>query len=253
MSALRRICLLSSTGRFKPGLKSFLLGQSSTDKTDMAGYIANAVLLATVCLIGGLVYATIYNLYISPLKVYPGPVSHAISRLPLDIARLRGNHHKHLRWLHDKYGPVARVAPGEVSTIKGKSWAEIYGPRIGRLEMPKADLGHRLNGVHGILTAPTRGQHRRQRRMLAHAFSAQGLREQENRINHFVNLLMVGLTERANIAPVDMAEWFHWTSFGNYLHPCYQFGSLTLPWTLLAILHLARLLAAWSRSPLTNG
>ena len=151
-----------------------------------------------------------YNLFFSPLRIYPGPWLYAISSLPIEIARVRGIHFKVLEELHAKYGPVVRTRPNEISMIDGSGWAEIYGFRPGVAELGKADLGKRSNGAHSILTAPSREQHRRARRMLAHAFSAQGLREQENRIQHYVDLLIRRIHENceSGLKTLNLEAWY---------------------------------------------
>ena len=48
---------------------------------------------------------------------------------------------------------------------------------------------------------------------ITHAFSAQGLREQESRIKHYVDLLMLGLSSHGKAEPVNVVDWFNWTTF----------------------------------------
>ena len=66
--------------------------------------------------------------------------------------------------------------------------------------------------MQGILGAD-REDHSQYRRLLSHAFSGQGLREQEFRINHYVDLLMTGLANHSLSGTQDMVSWFNWTTF----------------------------------------
>ena len=54
--------------------------------------------------------------------------------------------------------------------------------------------------------------HGRQRRLLAHGFSEKALREQESIINKYIDLLISRLHQRCS-DPVDMTEWYNWTTF----------------------------------------
>jgi hypothetical protein len=54
-----------------------------------------------------------------------------VSELPATIALVRGNQHTYYRWLHEKYGPVVRVSPDELSFVSVNAREEIYGFRVG--------------------------------------------------------------------------------------------------------------------------
>src|ERR1700761_1842879 len=79
-----------------------------------------------------LIYRTailLYNLYFHPLSSVPGPRLFAISNLPYAVALCGGRWPYKLKELHDKYGPVVRFAPDDVSFISAAAWKEIYGFR----------------------------------------------------------------------------------------------------------------------------
>ena len=165
--------------------------------------------VAVICAYIG--HKLLHNLYLSPLSAYPGPFFSKIFHFPTDYLLLTGTFHLHLEKLHQQYGPVVRTRPNELSSIKGTTWSEVYGPRLP--EMMHSDPHPRTNGVEGVSSATTE-DHRRFRKMLSPSFSAQGMREQEPRIQKFVDLLIAGLEERAvKKEPVDMAAWFNWTTF----------------------------------------
>ena len=67
----------------------------------------------------------------------PGPWINSISELPAALALMQGEQHIYYRSLHDKYGPVVRVSPNELSFISVDAREEIYGHRVGCKQMPK--------------------------------------------------------------------------------------------------------------------
>lgn len=66
-----------------------------------------------------------------PLRAVPGPWANKISELPAALALVTGNQHVYYRSLHDKYGPVVRVSPNELSFVRPEAREEIYGLRVG--------------------------------------------------------------------------------------------------------------------------
>ncbi|PSN65308.1 putative benzoate 4-monooxygenase cytochrome P450 [Corynespora cassiicola Philippines] len=154
----------------------------------------------------------IYRLYLCPLKSIPGPLLQAVTNIPHDIACIRGTRHKHLEKLHAKYGPIVRVAPFEVSIIDNSIWRDVFGFRRNDVECPKGDIQERINGYSGILDT-NRADHRRFRRLLAHAFSEQSLRQQEHRMAQQVDMLIAGLRKQSPKGPLDITLWVQWTTF----------------------------------------
>ncbi|KAK8093445.1 cytochrome P450 [Apiospora hydei] len=160
---------------------------------------------------GHVVYQIIYNIFLSPLRRFPGPLLYTATSIPYDIANARGDAVTVLARLHDKYGPVVRVRPTELSYIDGHVWKDVYGFRSGKEEWFKGDVIHYLNGVPGIISAP-KDAHRRYRRSLAHAFSSQGLQEQSPRIGTHVDRLVEGLGQHSEAGPIDMVPWLSWVT-----------------------------------------
>jgi averantin hydroxylase len=154
----------------------------------------------------------VYNLWLSPLAKVPGPLSHAISNIPHDIACIRGVRHLHLEKLHEQYGSIVRISPNELSFIDSCIWRDVYAHRKGDAECAKADKQENPNGYPGILDAD-RIDHRRYRRLLGHAFSEQSLRPQEPRLQYHVNELISGLRQDSKAGPQDFTEWLQWVTF----------------------------------------
>lgn len=163
---------------------------------------------AGVVLLG--IYHVLWNLFLTPLRVYPGPLLWKLSHIPADYWRMKGTYHLKLHQLHQTYGPVVRIRPNELSSIKGTTWTEVYKPS--QPEFMKCEAGPPPNGVHGLAFSPS-PQHSRNRKLLSHAFSLQGMREQEPRIQKYVDQTIAGITKQSSKGPVDMLAWMNWTTF----------------------------------------
>lgn len=159
-----------------------------------------------------------YNFYFHPLKSYPGPKFLIAARLPYLKWMASGTLVPHFRELHEKYGPVVRVAPNELSYTSPEALKIIYGhrqPGEGFRKNP-AFFQPATNGVHSILTSEGEA-HSSVRRKILPAFSDKALSDQTDILQHFTSLLINKLRERVE-APgvsnsVDMFEWYIWTTF----------------------------------------
>ena len=69
-----------------------------------------------------------------------------------------------------------------------------------------------MNGVYSVLGA-NRADHSRFRRLLSHAFSDKGIREQNPLIRRYTDLLIQKLYEHAGQGSQNMVDWYTWTTF----------------------------------------
>lgn len=125
--------------------------------------------------------------------------------VPFDIAEL-----------HEKYGPVVRVAPNELAFAHRRAWKEVMGG--GREEsLPKwaAVMRSMTNMAPNIQNTVDKDEHAMLRRAMAPGFSDRSLRGQEALVNRHIDLLMVRLRENCGDgkALVDMTKWFGFATF----------------------------------------
>lgn len=122
-----------------------------------------------------------------------------------------------LQHLHQKYGPVVRIGPNELSFVATsvETWRTIYSRRP--QEMPKFLGGTGLhppyNGVAGI-EASTQGAHARIRKAMSPAFSERALIDQEEFITSYIEKLL-SILRRSDPKPAkhDFARLFNWMAF----------------------------------------
>ncbi|KAL2832738.1 cytochrome P450 [Aspergillus pseudoustus] len=177
-------------------------------------YSAGCALAATLFLYQ--IGCFVYNLYLHPLRNYPGPRLAAISRLPLTYTTLCGHSAFWIHKLHQKYGPVVRVAPSDLSYTDQRAWNDIYGSTPAHpLSFPRdPGLFHFLNDEeHRPSIGDCDGdEHRRIRRAYAPAFSKRALAEQEPLFQRYADALVTrGMETQGNVA--NVSELFAHTFF----------------------------------------
>ncbi|QDS68969.1 hypothetical protein FKW77_008901 [Venturia effusa] len=136
----------------------------------------------------------IYNIYFHPLAKFPGPRLSAATDIIAAFQDVLGKRSKYNVELHARYGGVVRTRPNELSFIGEDAWKDICMHRQGHKQMAKA--GQPPGGTPSILHAGDE-DHARQRRLLSHAFSERALRDQEDIIQGYVDLLVSNLREDA--------------------------------------------------------
>jgi cytochrome P450 len=119
--------------------------------------------------------------------------------------------------LHEKYGPVVRVSPHEISFNDPRAWKDIHG----HLKPGKANIIKHpdwfvpaINDVHTIISAND-VDHARMRRIFSNAFSDKALKLQEPLFAKYADLLVFKLKEVAKDPEhqVDMVRMYNYTTF----------------------------------------
>lgn len=156
------------------------------------------------------------NLFFHPLRSFPGPPLHAMSRLPYCWKLLRGTMPYDVLNLHQKYGDIVRIAPDELAFSNAAAWKEIMGHRPGVEEFGKLKNFYRPVEASPInVVNAGREEHSALRRQLAHGFSEKSMREQEPIIKLYIDLLIQRLHENcdAGAKAINLTAWYNWTTF----------------------------------------
>jgi cytochrome P450 len=157
----------------------------------------------------------LYNLFLHPLRRYPGPFLWKATRLTYMRRMVSGSLPCDIAALHVRYGPVVRVAPNELAFAHTRAWKEIVSG--GRDELPKWASVMRAMDLTpaNIQNTVDKSEHTMLRRCMAPGFSAQSLRSQEALITKYVDLLMIRLREicEEGQAKLDVMSWMNFASF----------------------------------------
>jgi hypothetical protein len=172
----------------------------------------------------------IYRLYFHPLCEFPGPRLWAVSRFPYTYNLATGALPHRILQLHEQYGPIIRLAPGELSFTMEEAWSDIYGKQQGKPQLQKDQCQMYLapNMAKSLLTEPNDASHGRMRRVFhiafssmdvdycrrnfSHAFSEKTLRESEPILQKYFDKLILQLRENVG-KPIDMVVWYEYTLF----------------------------------------
>ena len=113
-----------------------------------------------------------------------------------------------------------RIVPCEDYRTDDWSRPDIYStPPKGKKQIPKDQefYGDSFDNSHSILEADD-VTHARQRRILSHAFSEQALRDQEDLIHQYTDMLISRLHEQVNgpsSGKIDLVRWLNFTTFDS--------------------------------------
>ena len=116
---------------------------------------------------------------------------------------------------HEKHGDIVRTGPNQLS-LNGNFWPEVFGlARSGKPEFSHWDDFYQHGDKSNQSLFPAdKDNHRRQRRVIAHAFSDAAIKEQETLIKKYVDMLFDHLrSDAVQGQPTDMLKWYNFTTF----------------------------------------
>ncbi|KAH8146325.1 uncharacterized protein LAJ45_09518 [Morchella importuna] len=160
-----------------------------------------------------LVVEAFYNLFINPNSIYPGPKLAAVTKHWISVPWVAGNYPLIIKGLHEKYGPVVRIGPNELSYSSASSWKDIYGHVGGRKVFTKSSFYN--DGTEpSVVSERDPHKHGRLRRLLSNGFSARSLAEQEPVVHQFVDKFIMQINKHVtNPKGDDMVKWYTFVAF----------------------------------------
>jgi cytochrome P450 len=158
----------------------------------------------------------LYNLFWSPLRTVPGPWWYAATPFPRLWLYFSGREPWAVKDMHERYGPVVRLAPYEVSFIDEKAWPDIYGYKTAT-HKDATWYPFSPETKKSIILADDENHHR-MRKMFLPAFSARALREQSGLLNGYAERLIKVLRSRLETDDVvDLVKMYNLTTYVSAL------------------------------------
>lgn len=161
--------------------------------------------------------------------------------------------------IHERYGPVVRIAPNELAFAHPSAWRDIMG---GKQDLAKWDEYYKVQHrqATNIMFAPAE-EHARMRRAAGIGFSDRVLREMEPLIQNSIGLLIRRLRDQCESPEVDgkidMSKWYNFTTFdliGNLVmgesYHCLENADYH-PWVrpIYQVTHISAIMSSLSHYP----
>jgi cytochrome P450 len=186
----------------------------------IGGLAFSVVILLTISYFGRI----LYDAFFRPLSRFPGPKLRAVSKLPGIYTTITGRDAFVRSELHEKYGPVVRVNPTEISFTSGaEAWEAIYGFKKQRPYRDPQFYAVGVNGCADVVTADEEN-HSRQRKILSTGFSDKAIKGYEPSLKSWVQTMITKMFEQMEKAgEVDMCKYLNCATFdimgGWVFHP----------------------------------
>ncbi|KII83948.1 hypothetical protein PLICRDRAFT_432908 [Plicaturopsis crispa FD-325 SS-3] len=146
-----------------------------------------------------------------PLARYPGPILCKLSKLWLAYKCLSGKQHIYYEELHNKYGPVVRTGPNELSFCD----ASVIAPLMGPNGLPKGPIweGRRLSKqkTKTLIALTDAKDHARRRKPWLRGLNSTALKDYEIIIERRTSQLVSALA--AQKGAVDMTQWISFFAY----------------------------------------
>ncbi|KAE9368985.1 cytochrome P450 [Stipitochalara longipes BDJ] len=166
--------------------------------------ISAGILLVVV---GYLLYI-FYHAYATPLRNVPGPWYAKFTHLWLKVQVLGGRRVHYIHELHQRYGPIVRIAPAEIAVADSASFREIHRIKSGYLKSP----WYQEFGPPGVFTMIDPHQHAKRRQLLARGFSKSYLRQNwEHVVKEKAEMAVGKIGRDAERGTADILKW--WTFY----------------------------------------
>jgi hypothetical protein len=161
-----------------------------------------------------------YRITVHPLARFPGSLLSKITSLSVYIQAVSGDRHITSLQEHEKYGPIVRIAPNQLSFNTSTALRSIY--QSGRQKNPLRkspwyDTIDAPSGAYSTHTEISRTKHAFRRRVLEHAFSDSALRSAEGFVIENTEILCKVVADQHGSGEwsktLNMSEIFTWFAY----------------------------------------
>ncbi|KAI9041023.1 putative Cytochrome P450 [Aspergillus affinis] len=158
-------------------VRGFDMTLFETDTNDVAFLHDYQVAMPKMGSKGSISYV-VYQVWLHPLAIYPGPFIAKLTDLYSVSHAVRGDRHEDTYRLHERYGRIVRIGPNRVTILDAGALRPIYG------HQGNVQKSQWYSGFYGLSIFNTidRSDHARRRRVISHAFSDQAVRAMEPHI-----------------------------------------------------------------------
>ncbi|KAI0441523.1 cytochrome P450 [Xylaria telfairii] len=166
-----------------------------------------------VTIVAGTCAYIIYQCLFAPLAIFPGPVAAKLSKGWRAYATYRGQWHRDLIALHQRYGPVVRIGPNELSIGDPEAFRQIYRTNAA---YPKSASYSIWQGSRPFDLSGERNEkiHSTQRRLVARVYSMESMLRLESQMDELVTTLLGKFDDVAfSKQTIDLSYWLQLFAF----------------------------------------
>ncbi|EXJ66251.1 uncharacterized protein A1O5_10403 [Cladophialophora psammophila CBS 110553] len=166
------------------------------------------------------VFLTIlYNLFFHPLRRYPGPFLARISWLWSRIRNFHGCKSERIHAAHERYGPIVRIGPNELSFANPAAVRDIYNSK----SFVKEETFYRAKRIFHedhMFSFRNVEAHNQRRKLLARGFSQVAINQFETNLVSKIQTLLDQWERlsRSTDEPINVYPWVHWLGFDTVYH-----------------------------------
>lgn len=165
---------------------------------------------------------SLYRLFLHPLASVPGPFAAKITGLWRTWRYFRMSWHDDVLYLHDTYGPVVRIAPGEVSVVDGDTVKRLYSHGNNTKKTGWYDTWSNGVTVPILFSETQKHIHAALRRRVSSSYSTTNVLKYEPYMQDCFDLCMKKFHKYADgRTAIDMSEWTHALAFDIVGELCY--------------------------------
>ncbi|KAK5052108.1 hypothetical protein LTR84_002912 [Exophiala bonariae] len=147
-----------------------------------------------------------YNIFLHPLRKVPGPFVAKFTSKWLEYQGFTGHKTATLHNMHQKFGPVVRVAPDELLFSDPALIKKIYGFKASYLKT-SFYTGFDDYGEPVLFTLRDRSLHRDRKKLMAHAFSESTILQGEHLVAEQIEKFLSKIEDQQGTA-MDVYMWF---------------------------------------------
>ena len=161
---------------------------------------------------------TIYRIWFHPLSHVPGPFVAKFTHWWQNYSYFSGNWFDDILKVHEKYGPVVRISPDEISFVDGNALKRLYGhvkpcakvpfPGFTADETRWYDTWYLPPAGHGIFSEQNIESHGLRRRLVANAYAMSSVLGYERKIQAILDTNWEQFRKFASAGEaIDMDYW----------------------------------------------
>lgn len=143
-----------------------------------------------------------YRLLLHPLRNYPGPLAAKLTDAYAGVLAARKQVPLVVFRLHEKYGPVVRLAPNRLLFNSASAFRSIYENDERITKAFTYELLTR-NGIYSVFNTLDRDLHRAKRKLVGHAFSERSIRLFAPAVQSHIDVF-IGQLSKSKQEPVNM-------------------------------------------------